>query len=302
MNLVVGATGTLGGRITRGLLAAGEEVRILVRQDSPSTELAQIELATPAEALIKAGAQPVLGDLRDAASLEAACAGVNTVFTTATATKREATDTIEAVDLQGTLSLIDAARHQGVGRFVYTSVYGSEFEHPNPLYHIKATCEARLAESGMAYVILQPNFFMEVWVGMIVGIPLQAGQPITLVGKGDHCHAFVAEADVADFALAVRNDPAATGTRLVIGGPAAHSWTEVVEIVGEAMGRALPINYVTPGSEIPLVPTLAGALLAGTETYESPIDMEETAARYGVELTSLKEFAQATFGEPMQTG
>lgn len=94
MNLVVGATGTLGGRVTRGLLAAGEEVRILVRQDSPSTELAQIGLATPAAALIEAGAQPFLGDLRDAASLEAACAGVNTVFTTATATKREATDTI----------------------------------------------------------------------------------------------------------------------------------------------------------------------------------------------------------------
>lgn len=38
MILVVGATGTLGGRITRGLLEQGKEVRILVRDPSPSVE------------------------------------------------------------------------------------------------------------------------------------------------------------------------------------------------------------------------------------------------------------------------
>ena len=40
MILVVGATGSLGGRITRGLLAQGKQVRILDRQDPISAELA----------------------------------------------------------------------------------------------------------------------------------------------------------------------------------------------------------------------------------------------------------------------
>ena len=42
----------------------------------------------------------------------------------------------------------------------------------------------------MEYVILLPNLFMDVWVGMVGGIPLQAGQALTLVDRGDHRHAF----------------------------------------------------------------------------------------------------------------
>ncbi len=64
MILVVGATGMVGGMVTRRLLEQGEEVRILVRRDSPSAQLVQQGLATSAESLIEAGAQPVHGDLR----------------------------------------------------------------------------------------------------------------------------------------------------------------------------------------------------------------------------------------------
>ena len=114
MYLIVGATGTLGGRIVENLLAAGEDVRSLVRHNSPSVELAAAGMATAAQTLVSAGAQPVYGDLTDRTSLAAACNGVDTVITTATATKREPPDTIETIDLQGTLNLIDAGRAQGV--------------------------------------------------------------------------------------------------------------------------------------------------------------------------------------------
>ena len=52
MILVVGATGTLGGMITRRLLAQGREVRILVRN------------GLSARPLVAAGARPVVGDLK----------------------------------------------------------------------------------------------------------------------------------------------------------------------------------------------------------------------------------------------
>jgi uncharacterized protein YbjT (DUF2867 family) len=157
-------------------------------------------------------------------------------------------------------------------------------------------CEARLKESGMEYTLLQPGTFMEVWIGAVVGIPLRANQPVTLVGRGDHRHAFVSEADVAAFAVACVDHPAARNQRIAIGGPASHSWTEVVQAVGEAMGQPLPVNYVTPGDTVPLMPPTVGALLAGMETYETFIDMRETAAQYGVDLTTLDAFARATFG------
>jgi uncharacterized protein YbjT (DUF2867 family) len=71
MILVVGATGVVGGMITRGLLEQGRQVRILVRRDSPSSQLVQQGLATSAEELIASGAHAVHGDMRDRASLVA---------------------------------------------------------------------------------------------------------------------------------------------------------------------------------------------------------------------------------------
>ena len=69
MILVVGATGLVGGMVTRQLLEQGKAVRILVREDSPSAEMAAQGMATTAQSLIEAGAEPVSGDLRDEASL-----------------------------------------------------------------------------------------------------------------------------------------------------------------------------------------------------------------------------------------
>ena len=47
MILVVGATGSLGGRITRGLLAQGKPVRILARHNSPRKSWPSRDERTP---------------------------------------------------------------------------------------------------------------------------------------------------------------------------------------------------------------------------------------------------------------
>jgi uncharacterized protein YbjT (DUF2867 family) len=156
MILVVRATGSLGGRIARGLLAQGKQVRILDRQDPLSAELAAQGRANTAESLVAAGAEAVYADLKDRASLDTAVANVDTVITTATATQRGGDDTVPAVDLQGTLNLIEAAKAAGVKHFIYTSAFGAAPDHPVPLFHIKGTCEAALEASGMAYTILRP--------------------------------------------------------------------------------------------------------------------------------------------------
>ena len=130
---------------------------------------------------------------------------------------------------------------------------------------------------------------------MVIGIPLQARQPVTLVGKGDHRHSFISEGDVAAFAVASVDNPAAQNARIVIGGPS-YSWTEITTTVGEAIGQRLPVNYVTPESEIPLLPPFAGALLTGHETYETFIDMDGTLEQFGVELIPLTAVLQQMFG------
>lgn len=293
MILVVGATGTLGGRIVRDLLARGKEVRILAREPSPSTAMAAAGMATSVASLVSAGAQAVTGDLTDRASLDAACAGVDAVITTATATKRDGD--LEAVDLNGTFNLITAARAAGVRHFIYTSAYGSAIGHPVPLFHIKAACEQALVDSGMAWTVLLPNLFTEVWAGMVVGIPLQAGVPVTLVGEANHRHAHVSEADVAALAVAAVDNPLAENARIEIGGQS-YSWRQVVDEAGKAMGQALPVRYVPLGSEVPLLPSLASAMLSAWETYETFIDMGDLPAQYGVSLTPLPTVLQRMFG------
>lgn len=151
MILIVGATGNLGGIITRGLLARGKDVRILVREGRNYAPL------------VAAGATPAIGDLKEPASLDAACRDVGTIVTTATAISRQPPDTLETVDDAGYRNVIEAAKAAGVRHFVFTSALGSSPDSPVPLLRIRALNEQRLRESGMTYTILQPNIYIEVW-------------------------------------------------------------------------------------------------------------------------------------------
>jgi len=273
MNLVVGSTGMLGGMITRKLLAKGLPVRVLVR--SGSTDLAN--------------AQPARGDLKDRASLDAACAGVTTVITSANSAQRGGEDNVETVDLQGNLALIDAAKKAGVRHFIFVSAAAVDESSPVPLFAAKARAEKHLRASGMTWTIIAPHIFMDVWFPMIIGSALGAGRPVPLVAGGKRRHSFIAVEDVAAFAVASVDNPAAKNRRLILGGPIAHSWTEVVTKMSDLLGRRLDIETIAPGSPIPTLPPpmgqVIGGLAAGLEQQDVIFDTTETAREFGVTLT-----------------
>jgi uncharacterized protein YbjT (DUF2867 family) len=296
MILVVGATGRLGGMITQRLLAAGKEVRILARHNSPSEELAKQGLATPARPLVEAGAQPVCGDMKDRASLDAACQGIDTVITTANSALRDGEDNVESVDLKGNRSLIDAARAAGVVHFVFASALIADRDSPSRFMQAKALSEEHLCASGMDYTILAVHAFLEVWAGAIVGLPLQTGQAVTLVAEGRRRHSYVSMVDVAAFAVAAVDNPAALNQRLAIGGPEGVSSRDVVTACEKAMGRELPVRFVAPGEAIPGQREEVGGFMAAMESYDSMLDMAETARTYGVALTPLEVVAERMFG------
>jgi uncharacterized protein YbjT (DUF2867 family) len=93
----------------------------------------------------------------------------------------------------------------------------------------------------MPFTILAPDFFMEVWIGVIVDLALAEGRPVKLVGEGRRKHSTVSMVDVAAFALAAIRHPAATNRYLAIGGPQALSWREIVAIYEQVLGRAISI-------------------------------------------------------------
>jgi len=291
MIVVVGATGILGGMITRRLLEQGREVRILVRHDSPSEQLAQEGRATSAGSLIEAGAQPVYGDLRDRASLDAAVEGVETVISTANSVGRGGEDNPQSVDLEGNRNLIEAARDAGVGHFVFVSALGADPNHPVPFMQAKGQSEASLRDSGMDFTVLAPTPFMEVWVAVVVGMPALQGQPVVLVGEGRRHHSFISNRDVAAFAVAAVDNPAARNRYLALGGPEPLSWRDVVATYERVLGYPVSLQFAAMGEPVPLPDPMPG-ILAGMETYDSAIEMGEIARTFDVPLTSLETFVR----------
>jgi dihydroflavonol-4-reductase len=162
--LVTGATGFVGWHVARKLIERGGRVRALVRDPARLRELD--------------GVEPVIGDLRDRASLERAVEGCGVVYHVAADYRlwtREPQEMFRS-NVDGTRSLLEAARDVGVERFVYTSTVGcigmpvgglGDEESPvslgqmaGPYKRSKFLAERlaeEFAESGFPVVIVNPT-------------------------------------------------------------------------------------------------------------------------------------------------
>lgn len=109
--LVTGATGFIGGNLARALAARGDDVRALVRPGANDL------------AIRDTGVAQVAGDLLDANSLQRAVSGCDIVYHCAATYVLWAADPslIYKANVEGTRNLLDAARHAGVRRVVFTS-------------------------------------------------------------------------------------------------------------------------------------------------------------------------------------
>ena len=118
--LVTGASGFLGWHVARVLLDRGYSVRALVRSGSRVDGL---------------GVDAVIGDLRDADSLQRAVAGCGLVFHLAADYRLWARHPAELYrsNVDGTRNLLQAAQRAGVERVVYTSTVGCIGIPPNGL-------------------------------------------------------------------------------------------------------------------------------------------------------------------------
>lgn len=279
MILVVGATGNVGGAITRMLLTQGKPVRILARPQSNYQPLAE------------AGAQVVMGDLKERASLDPACAGVDTVITTANSAQRGGDDNPQTVDFEGNRNLVDAAKAAGVKQFIFVSTHLADASSPVPLFQAKGKTEDYLRASGVPYTIVAPNLFMEVWVATIVGMPAMKGEPVTVVGEGSRKHSFISASDIAPFIVATVGHPAAINQKLLIGGPEPLSFRDAAAIYGRVVGHEVPVRSVAPGEPILSLPLLMAQMLTVLDTFDSPMDMTQLTDTFGMKLTPLEEVA-----------
>lgn len=288
MDLVVGATGLLGTEICRRLRDRGEDVRALVRKTSEALKV---------ERLKSFGCQIVIGDLQDKASLDRACRGIETVISTASTTlSRQPHDSLEKTDLQGQLNLIDAAERNDVKRFVLISFSGN-LEGDSALHVAKRTVEEKLRESGVAYTILRPSCFMEVWLSPALGFDAR-GRKARIYGSGEEPMSFISLFDVAEFAVrAAASDKVANQT-LELGGPEPVSPNEVVEIFEREMGGPFEVTHVPQdalqqqyaAAKDSYQKAFAGLMLGVCEG--DAIDMTDVLKKLPVKLTSVRDFAR----------
>ena len=108
---VTGATGFLGSHVARVLAEQGAELRLLVRPTSDFRNIDDLK------------GDRVVGDLRDSASITKALSGCDVVFHVAADYRLWVRDPDEMYrsNVEGTRSLLEGARKQGVRRVVHTS-------------------------------------------------------------------------------------------------------------------------------------------------------------------------------------
>jgi len=230
MTLVVGATGSLGGRVVKTLLANGKRVRALVRETADISPLpAQVEI--------------VSGDMLDPSSVKRAMAGASIVVTTAAGyTRRSKGESQASVDDLGNRNLIDAAREANIGLFVFTSVLTCEKARDVPQFWQKKLIEDYLEASGVPFIALRPGALLgserrvDFW-----GNDLKKGR-LTAVGPTDACWTSVHVDDVARcLALAV-DEPRAVGHRIDVGMDRPFSVEQAASVFGRLLGREIEVR------------------------------------------------------------
>lgn len=291
MILVVGATGLVGGEVCKRLAQRGERVRALVRATSSRERV---------EGLRSCGAELFVGDLKDPASITAACEGVSAVISTASSTlSRQAGDSIESVDAAGQLNLVNTAKNSGVERFLFVSFRrspGMSF----PLGDAKAEVEKAVA--SLNFTCIQASWFMEVWLSPALGFDY-ANATARIYGPGTAPVSWVSFLDVAEMCAVALRHPAAERTTIEFGGPEALSPLEVVARFERIGDRPFTLEYVPEpvlrsqfeGATDSMQKTFA-ALMLGC-LHGDAMNMAPVVDKFGIGLTSVDEYARSVVAQ-----
>jgi uncharacterized protein YbjT (DUF2867 family) len=284
--LVVGATGLVGMEICSLLCGQQRKVKALVRKSSSPEKIRLLQ---------EMGAETVTGDIKDLASLQAVFPGTTAVISTATSTaSRQEGDSIETVDQQGQLNVIEAALGAGAEKFVFVSVYNTT--HESPLETAKRTVEVVLKETGMRYTILQPTFFMEVWLSPFLGMNYPEREA-TIYGDGKSKISWISLKDVAAIAVASLDNPVAENATILLGGPEAVSPLEVVGIFERHVGKPFKVQHVPveamEGQYAQAPDSLSKSFTALMLTYANgnEIEMQRVQKDFDIALTTVEAYA-----------
>jgi len=209
--LVTGASGNLGREVVKTLLDKGYNVRAAtrdMRKISSSGRLAAVRF-----------------DYTKPITFADALDAVGGVFLVA-----------PPMDLEAPAKLVpfvEKAKKAGVEHVVFASALGVDQNEQAPLRAI----ERALMDSGLAYTILRPNFFMENFsTGFIA--PMIKHQNGIFLAAGNGKTSFISARDIAEVAATAFSE-AHYGKEYNLTGSEALDHSQAAKIIGGATGRAV---------------------------------------------------------------
>jgi nucleoside-diphosphate-sugar epimerase len=264
--LVTGGAGFIGSNLVRGLLDAAEDVRVLDNFSTGSREnLAGLEV------------EIVEGELRSYERVHNAVRGVEVVYHLGAlgSVPRSVQDplTSSAVNVEGTLNVLLAARDEGVRRVVFSSsssIYGSagklprtEEMAPDPIspYGVAKLAAERYCVSfsrvyhGFETVVLRYfNVFgprqspLSQYAAVVPLFVTAIGEsrPVTIFGDGEQSRDFTYVENVVDATIRAGSAPGASGRIFNVAAGTPGSVNLLAATIGTILGRPVEKEYRDP--------------------------------------------------------
>lgn len=226
---VTGGTGFVGNEVLRQLVAAGHEVRALVRSGS-ERKLAILE-----------NVEVYRGDAAEPATLTDALAGCDAVIHLVGIIREFPGRgiTFERLHVEATRNLLVAAETQGVGRYLHMSANGAGQAGSTGYHRTKWQGEVAVRDSGLAWTIFRPSLifgpkgeFVTLLADLIRKAPI-----VPVLGDGQYRLQPVAVAQVAESFVRALAMPETVGQTYHLGGGESYSYDEILDLTAKALGR-----------------------------------------------------------------
>ncbi len=228
---IFGGSGFLGRHLVKRLAGKGVRVRVAVRDPEAAAFLQPMGDVGQIAA--------VRVNIRDATSTRRAVLGADAVVNAVGILYQFGAQRFEAIHHQGACNVAEAARAEGVRRFIHVSAIGADAESTSIYARTKGLGEQAVAAIDSATTIVRPSvvFGPEDDFFNRFGAMARLSPVLPLPGGGHTRFQPVYVGDVAEAIVSILQDGATSGLSYDLGGPRVHSFKELMELVLEVTGR-----------------------------------------------------------------